>query len=201
MVGVEAELWVRRTFGKLWPELRIPARKVKMSMKRGVGYCMHVGSREDETCDDYAKGVFLLNHGDTFFCPRCRKRGMIVKEHGFQEAGHGDAPFKEVRVEFNYDAVGKRFREIAIVRDESIWGTGNKYILMSPLIKTEKRALKVAESLLANLQRYSNLLSEDGDIPTTTEFLITFDDELSEFSRKLKVLGKEWENSTLVQSK
>jgi len=36
------------------------------SMKRGVGYC------ENTDCEDYAKGVFLLNHGDTFYCPRCR---------------------------------------------------------------------------------------------------------------------------------
>ena len=37
------------------------------SMKRGVGYC------ENTDCEDYAKGVFLLNHGDTFYCPRCQK--------------------------------------------------------------------------------------------------------------------------------
>ncbi len=177
-----------------------PARKVKMGMKRGVGYCMHVGSREDQTCDDYAKGVFLLNHGDTFYCPRCRKLGTVVKERGFPEAGYGDAPFKEVRVEFNYDPIGERYQEIAIVRDESIWGTGSKYSLLSPLIKTEKRALKVAESLLANLQRYSNSFDND-DIPQTTEILISFDVALPEFSRKMKSLSKEWENSTLIQSK
>jgi len=171
-----------------------------MRMKRGVGYCSKVGSCEDESCDDYAKGVFLLNHGNTFFCPRCREKGTIVKEHGFPEIAEGNPPFKEVRVEFNYDAVEGRFREIAIVRDEAVWGTGSKYVLLSPLIKTEKRALKVAESILANLQRYS-YLSENDDIPQTTEFLITFDDELPEFSRKLKALGKEWENSTLVQAK
>ena len=42
-------------------------------MKRGVGYC---GETE---CEDYAKGVFLLNHGDTFYCPRCRVLGKVEK--------------------------------------------------------------------------------------------------------------------------
>ena len=41
-------------------------------MKRGVGYC------ENTECEDYAKGVFLLNHGDTFYCPRCRQLGKPV---------------------------------------------------------------------------------------------------------------------------
>ena len=47
------------------------------SMKRGVGYC------ENTDCEDYAKGVFLLNHGDTFYCPRCRQLGKVEKERGF----------------------------------------------------------------------------------------------------------------------
>ena len=42
-------------------------------MKRGVGYC------ENTECEDYAKGVFLLNHGDTFYCPRCRQLGKVEK--------------------------------------------------------------------------------------------------------------------------
>ena len=46
------------------------------SMKRGVGYC------ENTDCEDYAKGVFLLNHGDTFYCPRCRQLGKEVREIG-----------------------------------------------------------------------------------------------------------------------
>ena len=43
-------------------------------MKRGVGYC------ENTECEDYAKGVFLLNHGDTFYCPRCRQLGSACTE-------------------------------------------------------------------------------------------------------------------------
>ena len=66
-------------------------------MKRGVGYC------ENTDCEDYAKGVFLLNHGDTFYCPRCRQLGKVEKERGFY-TGNSDI-FKEVRVEYNFDPI------------------------------------------------------------------------------------------------
>jgi len=138
-------------------------------MKRGVGYC------ENTDCEDYAKGVFLLNHGDTFYCPRCRQLGKVEKERGFY-TGNTDI-FKEVRV-------------------ESLWGRNNVYTLQSPLIKTEKRALKVAEAILANLNRYRGLLNGD-DIPRTTEIILSFDESFDEFSRKLEQLSREWEASGL----
>lgn len=163
-----------------------------MSMKRAVGYC---GNTD---CEDYAKGVFLLNHGDTFYCPRCRNRGDVVSEKGIHYAKDG-APFKEVRVEFNYDPINNRFREIGIVRDESVWGSGSTYTLLSPLIKTEKRALKVAEAILANLQRYADIL--DDGIPRTTETIVSFDEDIDAFTAKMKRLGEEWENSNLSMKK
>jgi ribosomal protein S27AE len=174
-------------------------------MRRGVGYCMNTGSLENEGCDEYAKGVFLLNHGDSFYCPRCRVLGLVVKETGHADFNenvhlHCGAPFKEVRCEFNYDPCTRKFREIAIVRDEAIWGSGSKYTLLSPLIKTEKRALKVAEAILANLQRYSGLATGD-DIPRSTEVIVSLDDDLDVVTKKLEALGKLWEDSTLAQAK
>ena len=68
--------------------------------------------------------------------------------------------------------------------------------MQSPLIKREKRALNVAEAILANLNRYRGLLSGD-DIPRTTEIILSFDDDFEEFSRRLKQLSKEWEASGL----
>jgi len=161
-----------------------------MTFSRAVGYC------ENVDCEDYAKGVFLLNHGNHFYCPRCRYRGKVVPEKGFADKFE-NAPFKEVRVEFNYDPVNRRFREIGIVKDEAIDGIGSRYILLSPLIKTEKRALKVAESILANLQRIVNFFGDD--IPKTTEVVISFDDDFDVFVSKLKDLGDEWEQSNLVE--
>ncbi len=178
----------------------MPGNEVHM-MKRGVGYCMNIGGHEEPGCEDYAKGVFLLNHGDKFYCPQCRHLGTVVKETGHVDRGEReDAPFKEVRVEFNYDPTREKFLEIAIVRDEAIWGTGSKYTLLSPLIKTEKRALKVAESVLANLQRYAELSGED-EIPRSTEAIISMDEDLSVFSRKMRALGKSWEDSSLAQAR
>jgi ribosomal protein S27AE len=191
--------------GWLRLELRIMLANEVYMMKRGVGYCMNTGSRVegvdvgDNGCEDYAKGVFLLNHGDNFYCPRCRVIGLMVKETGKAEFSNGNAPFKEVRCEFNYDPCTEQFREIAIVRDEAIWGTGSKYTLMSPLIKTEKRALKVAEAILANLQRYSDLVNGD-EIPRSTEVVVSFDEDLDVFTKKLHDLGKLWEESTLAQA-
>ncbi len=161
-------------------------------MKRGVGYC------EDASCEEYARGVFLLNHEGAFYCPTCRKRGRVESERGFHS---GDADvFKEVRVEYNFDPINSLYREIAIVRDESLWGRNNVYTLQSPLIKTEKRALKVAEAILANLNRYRGLLNGD-DIPRTTEIILSFDDDFSEFSQKLQQLSKEWEASGLRENR
>ena len=68
--------------------------------------------------------------------------------------------------------------------------------VQSPLIKTEKRALKVAEAILANLNRYRGLINGD-EIPRTTEILLSFDEPFDEFQRKLRQLSKEWEASGL----
>ncbi len=170
-----------------------PGRSAQMArMRRGVGYC------ENTECEDYAKGVFLLNHGDTFYCPRCRQLGKVEKERGFY-TGNSDI-FKEVRVEYNFDPINGVYREIAIVRDESLWGRNNVYTLQSPLIKTEKRALKVAEAILANLNRYRGLLNGD-EIPRTTEIILSFDEPYEEFRRKVEQLGRELEQSGLRETR
>ncbi len=109
--------------------------------------------------------------------------------------GDGDI-FKEVRVEYNFDSTRGAYQETAIVRDESLWGSCSAYILQSPLIKTEKRALRVAEAILANLNRYQDLL--DGNhIPRTTEVTLSFDDSFEDFSRNLNHLGEIWAGADL----
>jgi len=157
-------------------------------MKRGVGYC------EDSGCDEFARGVFLLNHEGPFFCPSCRKRGRIERERGCY-IGSSDV-FKEVRVEYNFDPITAVYRDIAIVQDVSLWGRSNVYTLQSPLIRTEKRALKVAEAILANLNRCPDLMNRE-EIPNASEVVLSFDDGREEFVRKLKKLAKEWEGSGL----
>ncbi|MFP6579236.1 MAG: hypothetical protein VCC02_05465, partial [Myxococcota bacterium] len=75
----------------------------------------------------------------------------------------------------------------------------NVYTLQSPLIKTEKRALKVAEAILANLNRYRGMLDSE-EIPRTTEIILSFDDPFDEFAQKLEQLSREWEQSGLRES-
>ena len=148
-------------------------------IKRAVGYC------SQPECEDFEKGVFLLNHGDTFCCPRCKRVGFLEAEIGRSEGNCGI--FKEVRVEYNFDPSTKTYRELAIVRDESLWGKCNVYHLRSPLIKTDKRALKVAESILANL----NIQERDllpGEIPRSYEMILSFDVTPEKFSEEIAKL-------------
>ncbi len=155
---------------------------------RGVGYCQNHG------CEDYGKGVFLLNHTGVFVCPDCREPGRVEREAGFSQ-GDTDV-FREVRVEYNYDPESGVYRDVAIVRDVSLWDSSNTYTLRSPLVRTEKRALKVAEALLANLNRCASSLEPD-EIPSSSETVLSFDDSLSEFTSKLQNLAHEWEASGL----
>lgn len=157
-------------------------------MRRGVGYC------KDANCEEYARGVFLLNHEGEFHCPACRQRGRVEKECG-SHMGTGKL-FKEVRVDYNFDPLTGFYRDVAIVQDVSLWGRSNVYTLQSPLIRTEKRALKVAEAILANLNRCSDWAFKN-EIPNTSEVVLSFDDPIDEFSRKLQHLAEEWEGSGL----
>ena len=154
-----------------------------MPVKRGVGFC------ENVHCSFFAKGAFLINYLNDFSCPQCKQLGSVVKEKGFY-TGKSNI-FKEVRVEFNYDPINRKYREIAIIRDENIRGVQNIYILQSPLVKLAKRALRIAECILANLNRYSNIQTLEG-IPSTYEKILSFDDPLNEFLHKLQQLSEEW---------
>lgn len=156
-------------------------------MKRGVGYC------ENTDCEDYAKGVFLLNHGDTFYCPRCRQLGRVERERGFHS---GEAPFfSEVRVEFDFVLPSGKFVSTAIVRDESLPG-GSVYTLRSPLIKTDKRALSVATALLGNLNLFG---VNQGSNPSTALTVISLDEDLGKLKEKLARLAGRLEGSWLTQ--
>ena len=158
--------------------------------KRGVGYC------ENSNCQDYSKGIFVLTPRNSFQCPRCAQPGFLELESG-SYTGNSDI-FKEVRVEYNFDPIQKRYRETAIVRDDSLEGEFNIYTLKSPLIKSENRGLKVAEAILANLNRYRSLWDSDC-LPKASESLLSFDDSREEFNHKLGLLFKEWEASGLGQ--
>jgi hypothetical protein len=154
--------------------------------KRAVGYCYN------NPCDDVSKGVFLLNHGDTFYCPRCRLPGTVEREVG-EVKGEGSF-FRQVRVEFNYNPQVKKYLEAGIVAIENV-SEGNTYTLRSPLIKTEQRALKVAEQVLANLNCYGH---NPSDTTPTQELILMLDDDRESFTRSCDKLRQLLEKSSLV---
>jgi hypothetical protein len=147
--------------------------------KRSVGYCL------DKQCQDYFKPIFLLNHGDEFSCPRCRTWGRVVSETA-KISGRGKE-FKEVRVEFIHDPREDVYRCVAIVRDEEV-DVGKVYTLTSPLVRTDKRALLIAEATLGNLRRAPDV--EEGEVVPSTEIKISFDDSLDDFRESLVRIEK-----------
>lgn len=144
--------------------------------RRAIGVCLN------QDCEDFVKSVFLMNHGPRFYCPRCRSEGETVEEEN-RHWGEEGAPWARSEVEYNWCPIEKRYREIAIVQDTAIDSPFRTHRLMSPLIKTEKRGLKVAEALLANLRWF--------ETPRTTEQIISMDSEPEEYQKALAaVFGK-----------
>jgi hypothetical protein len=56
----------------------------------------------------------------------------------------------------------------------------------------------VAEAILANLNRCPELVEKD-EIPNSSEVVLSFDDDIDEFKRKLDSLAREWASSGLRQ--
>lgn len=152
-------------------------------MKRSVGYCVHMG------CPLYSQGAFLLNHHKkTFECPRCKRAGQIQHESGY--AQNVQPIFKEVRLSFDYNPANCIYRTIAVIIDESLTGLHNVYHYASPMIKTEKQALKSAESMLATLNQMTELPVRD-ELPNWYESRISWDDSPEIYEKRLV----EWSES------
>ena len=162
-------------------------------MRRGVGYC------ENTACDDFTKGVFLLNHGNLFYCPRCREMGHIVPEKAHDNDEY-DGVYKTVTVEYGYDPIEKRYRDRAIV-DITELPCGGSYTLSTPLVKTEQRALKIAESIINMLN-----IGWKERMDASKELVLSWDLERDEFKRKCEEIGalleeKERRLRNVVQSR
>jgi ribosomal protein S27AE len=156
---------------------------ILQQMRRGVGYCTNI------KCDEHAKACFLLNHGDKYTCGVCNKVGLYIEEKGTFEGK--SEHWKEVRVEFDYDPLQGIYRSVAIIIDNSLVGSHNVYTLRSPLIRTDKRASKVAENLLATLQAFKEI--EEDCIPRAMPKDVHFDASLEEVKRELDIISKSWE--------
>lgn len=154
-------------------------------MNRAVGWCTN------ERCDEIYKLVFLINHGDKYFCAKCRGVGCIENEEAEIEKGLNDS-FKEVRVEFDWHAEDGEYHGVAIVRDE-LNPRGGVYTFFSPLVRTNKRALRMAESMLASLQLIENVTPQTQ--VRTLPLTVNFDDSLGSVKAQLKNLETTFEKS------
>jgi hypothetical protein len=149
---------------------------VSVIVRRSAGFCMNV------KCRDYAKGIFVLGANQGFFCSVCKLEGKLVSEGG-RTALYDGHIINEVRVEYNYCPATEVYREIAVVRDESI-GSGGTYVFQSPLIMNEKRAFKVAEYLIVNVNLGTGVHSDS----VFREHLLNFDDPREVFAAKAEAL-------------
>jgi len=158
-------------------------------MNRAVGYCQNAG------CEEYSKGSFLLNQR-AFACHRCHSVGYVEHEVGRRQ---NSLPiFKEVRVEFDFDARQKRYASTAIVRDESLWGSHNVYHYCTPMVKTEKQALRMAEQILATLNQMPEL-PEGKELPRFYENRLDWDLGLDAFKAHCKSWGESLEDTPLTR--
>jgi hypothetical protein len=123
---------------------------------KGAGFC------QNSECFEFCKPKFIWRHEGPFFCEACTLPGEIVPEVGKPSREPGQ-PFGEVRVEFSYCPSSRRFREIAIVRDELLAPSSGVYTLQMPTVVTERRALRVAELTLLALN----------EVPASDEELVS----------------------------
>jgi len=160
-------------------------------MKRGAGYC------RNQECEEFERAAFLMNYVAPFACPRCGERTALEEERGFYTGGHD--PVREVRVEYDFDVFNGAYRKVAIVRDEGLSDRHSVYTLKSPLIQGQKRALRIAEAILANLRRYREWLQDD-EVPSMGESTISWDEPFEVFLEKLQRLSEAWETGEPIES-
>ena len=155
-------------------------------MSRGVGYC------ENIACDKYGTGVFVMNQ-DTFHCQKCRHKGLLEKER--YEYANDFPVIREVRVEFDYDPLARRYRLIAVVCDDELGGHCNVLTVFSPLCETNKRGLKLAELYFA----YISLNGVGVKNLDSTQNIVDLDAPREVVLRQCQEIGKKWADAATVR--
>lgn len=176
-----------------------PALKPIDRYERGVGYC------RNNDCKKFNQDVFLFaNQVSHFNCGVCHTQGMVVKEVGWPKDTE-NMVFSEVRIDFDYRPSLEpwvpegRYTQLAIVRDESC-PNQNVYYLHSPVIRTDKRALATAESILGNLCQFpEDVLRNSTFAHRTKDTIIDFDLPTAEVKAKLTEVGDRLARSGLAK--
>lgn len=163
------------------------------AVKRGVGFCIN------PECDQVYKDVFLFEAPGPFRCSRCFRGGRKVMEYG-ETDNDFSIDFWQVRLEFNYDPILNKYRSLVIISDETMSKEGNIYTLYSPVIKTDKRALLIAESVLGNLMRCDDSIFSKGYIPKDNPIILDFDKPLADVKQQINTMYDELFLSRLRKS-
>jgi hypothetical protein len=162
-----------------------------ITTKRAAGYCRY------PDCVKYAQTVRVHEQVEGFYCSRCRRPGHVERERHELRAGAG--PYPEVRVVFGFDPVVEKYRKGVIVRADSLEGGWGVYTLCSPLIRSKRRALKIAAEIVTRLNG-SPVYSQQrpgvtgigaNELPQSTEVVLSFDDDLRVLRRKLAQLSSD----------
>jgi hypothetical protein len=134
--------------------------------------------------------VILPSEPEAFICKACGQSGKVEMERGFLTGETGI--IGEVRVEYDFDPRKGRYRATAIVRDESLPSGLDVYTRLSPLTRSERLALGLAEALLLQLNRCRGP-SNETEIPRTASFVLSFDDDIKLFRESLRQFREQWE--------
>lgn len=144
---------------------------------KGVGYCYN------GNCPNFLSGLFVMNYsGNPNYCPKCRREVEVVVE--VRDRVKEDVIYSSVEVSFDYNAVERRYMYRAIVAIEPKIN-GEMYHYSSPLVRTEKRALKIGESLINIIN--TGYFVNDG---TAEETVLSLDKPHDEFEADLSKLDK-----------
>lgn len=127
------------------------------------------------------------------YAPKCGQKRELLLENEFYTLG--TKLFRQVRVDWEYDVIERRYRNVAIVTDESLPQNAGIYTLQTPLVKTEKRALIVAENILSNLQRQHAAIES---ARVSAETVLRFDNSKEVFEEQLNRLSSILTESTLA---
>ena len=143
---------------------------------KGVGYCLTLD------CVNYCKGSFLLGV-DKFFCPVCNTLGEVNLE---RREVQGEGFISMVRVEFDYCPFRKEYRGLAVI---SMNIPGATFTLYSPIVKTDKRAKIIAESILSIINYDNTLIDRTG---FGAQPIISFDEPREMFQKRLEEVSERW---------
>ncbi len=146
---------------------------------KGLGIC------DSPSCEKYRKGAFIYMHTGAYHCYDCHQVGYVVPERGVR-IGLPGRIYGGIHVHYKYDAVTREYTQTAIIRDQSLGEDANTYLYYAPMIYTEKKALQSGEILLSLLNQDLSIGDNEYEIPYLQETILSFDEPLEDFMRRLK---------------